>query len=320
MACEVATGAYRFYTSPSDPWIVNGQTPALGHLGRIAKKSGKAPSMPNDGPKVGPVSSGTPFRYGYLHDLESIWWIALWALFHHVPTDMDVPNKDSDGREFFDVTSKLFPSIFDENNDRFVAMAYSDTIARGKRLLPAPFRSILDILDNFRRYLLTTYSMTYKTNSAGYSFPNSIVTPDKRCIYKTLQECLSLDHVSTIKLKRIKPGDALLDGWMSEPEVRTSRYLRTSSFAAELEDSDPQSPSDSESLHTTLGQVRLSDARLNPPAYDQDPGPSRLSVPLKKPGTTIEILPDEPSGGVTLKVIPPPTQSQGGRWSGRDHT
>jgi hypothetical protein len=28
-----------------------------------------------------------PFRYGSLHDLESIWWIALWFLFIFEPTE-----------------------------------------------------------------------------------------------------------------------------------------------------------------------------------------------------------------------------------------
>ena len=37
-----------------------------------------------------------PFRMNFLHDLESLWWAAIWVLFHH--TDANPPTEDPDGQ------------------------------------------------------------------------------------------------------------------------------------------------------------------------------------------------------------------------------
>jgi hypothetical protein len=43
-----------------------------------------------------------PFRYGCLHDLESIWWIAIWWIFSHIPGDSTAT------QEHISTTQKLF--------------------------------------------------------------------------------------------------------------------------------------------------------------------------------------------------------------------
>ena len=91
-----------------------------------------------------------PFKFNCIHDLESVWWIALWVLFHHAPVD----DKEDRNVQILHA-SQMFPSVGSsmERLDAFVGEGVRDFI---KDLAPT-FRPIAKKLIDAVRLLIRCY-------------------------------------------------------------------------------------------------------------------------------------------------------------------
>lgn len=89
------------------------------------------------------------FRFTPMHDLESIWWIAIWILLRKSPIGED--RSDAQTKLYVDVfNSKILRGLFLGNNGSFISRRW---------FLPPQFKSdeIIHPLDDMRRKLMESY-------------------------------------------------------------------------------------------------------------------------------------------------------------------
>ncbi|KAL5479068.1 hypothetical protein ACEPAI_2356 [Sanghuangporus weigelae] len=102
----------------------------------------------------------TPFFHNDLHDLESLWWIAVWVLFSSRPVSDDGTEnaEDSERDEQREAASSvLFPSVELRRERRLFLQSKDDFYAR-VAWMPDRFRSIKVVLNTLRRSIVRKYS------------------------------------------------------------------------------------------------------------------------------------------------------------------
>lgn len=98
-----------------------------------------------------------PFRFNPLHDLESLWWILTWILYHHVDK-MD--SQPSSGQ--IACFRQLFPGRL---NSRFPK--FSSSISWG--VLSASFRPAALVVDDMREQLRLAFTASETTMPPDYT-------------------------------------------------------------------------------------------------------------------------------------------------------
>ncbi|KAK7060865.1 hypothetical protein VNI00_000598 [Paramarasmius palmivorus] len=185
IAVEVEQGDYEFWPDP----------PAL--TAREKLKSKKV--------VLSSAQAKPPFRYNYLHDLESVWWILSYTLFSKVP-EGKVPQGE-ELQKAHDVRSAIFPHPFTSlSREKFLTRRLS----RQNSLvtLPEEFSSAGDIVDSFGYYLADQYTKleTRADFPAGVCF----LPLHDTIQYDNLDEDM-VEEVFPGRLERLPPRPLLLE-------------------------------------------------------------------------------------------------------------
>jgi len=202
MSIEVA--AQDFLFGPSDPG------PSLTELDEFLNATEQ---------DVGTARSKleVPFSYNHLHDLESLWWVAVWMVFYNYFSEgtlsRDRPSftlRDTEAR--LNLAQTLFPPVFDSIT-RQLGFRYPTSFLNTCERLPGNKKAIYIRLNILRRLLISHYRVI----EAGYPLsvdPNS----SKDDIYdhftrlfstlKTVSHDLVLDFIPDIYAKLSKEEDS----------------------------------------------------------------------------------------------------------------
>ena len=118
------------------------------------------------------------FLYTPLHDYESVWWIATWALFRCQPKSVDSEELDrlTQLREF------SMARIFDDKTDREHAIMVPGVFLTLKPSLPRILHPLFEILEVFRQELVRVYQ-EYEE-----SFDGSIILRNVEPFHLCLEE------------------------------------------------------------------------------------------------------------------------------------
>jgi hypothetical protein len=102
-----------------------------------------------------------PFTYNPLHDLESIWWVATFFLFHHFPTG-------GHDRHLLDIdVDKLFPTS--DQSSRMLAFTLDDLFEEMVGHLPIDLQMHGNALEICRQILLRAYRSAESTAASDIS-------------------------------------------------------------------------------------------------------------------------------------------------------
>ncbi|KAI6107333.1 hypothetical protein EV401DRAFT_1892135 [Pisolithus croceorrhizus] len=97
------------------------------------------------------ADDSTSFRFNPLHDMESVWWIATWILYHHVDQEASRPSTKQ-----INSFRELFPGCL---NSRFPMFSTSLNI----RVLPASFQNAAQEVENLLVDLKLAYTESETT-------------------------------------------------------------------------------------------------------------------------------------------------------------
>jgi hypothetical protein len=100
------------------------------------------------------------FKFNRIHDLESIWWIAVWILFYHVPQiergDLDAQDAQaSQASELFPVGSSIH---------RYSFLCQSRNIVKRFKVLPPAFQLCLNAILDARDIITNAYKIAEQGN------------------------------------------------------------------------------------------------------------------------------------------------------------
>ncbi|THH03742.1 hypothetical protein EW145_g6041 [Phellinidium pouzarii] len=100
-------------------------------------------------------SQGTGVWYNTLHDMESMWWIAVWKLFLHE----DLSEKRTEMERIFQAykANLIFPHLIIPT-ERFSFLANKSVFADFTSYLPDSFKKVVDDLNELRTFLLLRYT------------------------------------------------------------------------------------------------------------------------------------------------------------------
>ena len=104
-------------------------------------------------------TAGAPMGvyYNYVHDLESVWWIAVWVLFNfekkHAGSD-EVDSRAAEQRKLYE--RKLFSGIVC-NVDRFDFLLEPDNYKEATKWLPKYLKSFITNLDSMANAITKVY-------------------------------------------------------------------------------------------------------------------------------------------------------------------
>ena len=161
MSIEAAARKFLFYHEPG---------PSLNEVEELSNVKDQDREMP---PAPAPPSNKEPFFHNHLHDLESLWWVAVWVVFYnhflertssHDPPSEPFTLQDAQGQ--LKLAKILFPPTLDSaaRGDGFQKSESFQEVCNqlpgDKRVITA-FYSRLDLL---RRLLIEHYGII----EAGY--------------------------------------------------------------------------------------------------------------------------------------------------------
>jgi len=194
MSIEVA--AQKFLFPPSEPELTE-----LDEVLNAMKKKTGAPSQPK---------TKAPFSHNHLHDLESLWWVAVWVVFYNdFPTSGNRPSLTiQDTKDQIKQAQKLFPPVSDSAT-RLLGFQRPSEFRDICEQLPPEKGHLYDILDVLRRVLIRNY----KAIEANLPLPINPQDTDDT-IYdhftnlfsgvKTSSDDLVLDFIPEIYAKLLK--------------------------------------------------------------------------------------------------------------------
>ena len=94
----------------------------------------------------------------YLHDLESILWIAIWTILKY---QKDTTNVSSDSMknisERFDLNEELFSYGVDVRKNRETCLYDSEFLSSETKWIPDYFQPLRDLVVSFKNYLFSAY-------------------------------------------------------------------------------------------------------------------------------------------------------------------
>ena len=158
-----------------------------------------------------------PFAHNYLHDLESLWWVAVWIVFYNdfrTPQQLDKDEFLSDGKLQLLQARILFPSAMHKTSRRDgFQIDFPEIFVE----LPKSKHVICDALNILRQRLIKRYKLVETT------LPHSIDTSAfEDEIYDTFKEFFVLLQKSKFALRFIPeiPGNLL--GNMKRPRAEST--------------------------------------------------------------------------------------------------
>ena len=104
------------------------------------------------------------FNHHYLHDLESLWWIAVWAIF-------TTREKSDEQFTLCDTFDEIFPHRMNDIGDRMNFLMDEDTFLRNTAALPRIFEKIYSKLNALRMLLIYSYGELNKYLKTREEFP-----------------------------------------------------------------------------------------------------------------------------------------------------
>ncbi|KAF9805241.1 hypothetical protein IEO21_09131 [Rhodonia placenta] len=101
----------------------------------------------------------TPFRYNPLHDLESIWWVAICFVFNNsvVKVGGKPPSMDASQRGSYDSQEDFAELLTTSPRDRLTALAHETALAKKITHLHAAVRKIANALIKIKEELVNCY-------------------------------------------------------------------------------------------------------------------------------------------------------------------
>ena len=155
-----------------------------------------------------PEQVGEPkgIYYNYIHDLESVWWIAVWALFNFEKKDIGANEIDSQAAKQRKLNKDvLFPGTVG-NQDRFEFLSVRTTYADTTGCLPKYFENLIRTLGTIAEAITELYQwkeLDYQVNESNKEEP--ILWDESSTIHKTFIRLLNRVNTEEFEIRRI-PG------------------------------------------------------------------------------------------------------------------
>ena len=106
-----------------------------------------------------PRTDDTPegIYYNYIHDLESVWWIAVWALFNFEKKDIGANEIDSQAAKQRKLNKDILFSGTVSNQDRFEFLSIQNAYADTTGCLPKYFANLPTTLGTIAEAIIELY-------------------------------------------------------------------------------------------------------------------------------------------------------------------
>jgi hypothetical protein len=197
MSIEVESGAYKFMPYEKDPPVLF-----------------KPPVQ------TAAADEPMPFRYGMIHDLESLWWIAVWFLFHTHPI----------GTPYNPEILKIAGSIFTWHYNwgaRYEMLCNKSRWVSSVSALPAEFSALARQLDHFRIHYIMMATKTFESlNPKGiaYKISTEYLTGEQKHLdaYDIVKACFYSDPLAVALITLPKRKDAPAHSRHAEPDKPSS--------------------------------------------------------------------------------------------------
>ena len=143
----------------------------------------RAPTLPTIKPTTAIESqANTPFRYAFIHDLESIWWIAMWFLFVYTPKGTQPTPAQ------IDQATRLFSQGSTYSERYMFLTGGSNSWTNATQCLPPVIRSLLSPLEYIRFYLLECHQVVYSSGNPGLT----VHLFEGETLHQIFQQCFQL--------------------------------------------------------------------------------------------------------------------------------
>lgn len=138
-----------------------------------------------------------PFLHSYLHDLEGLWWIAMWSLFHAIPTArIHEVERNLEQRLNQEMTAgRIFPVSLQGSLERNGFLLREAELDLKVRHIPAEFRGALPSMKQIAQLLVARY---YAIQSDAII--QQINTPEPYApIYEPMEQCFrnAMQHAAS---------------------------------------------------------------------------------------------------------------------------
>jgi hypothetical protein len=153
----------------------------------------------------------TPFSHNHLHDLESLWWVAVWIVFYNyfspaMPSDDCLPLTLEDVDKHLKLAGRIFPSTLDDTKRRD---CFQKSFLAKCDGLPEKTTLICNVLDALRLTLIDQYRIIESTLPQSIDLNSStddIYEDFKAGFSHSLTPCrnLELDVIQPIYVKLLK--------------------------------------------------------------------------------------------------------------------
>ena len=141
--------------------------------------------------------------YNYLHDLESVWWIIVWALFNF-------EKKDAEADSYTTIQRKLNKDILFSgtvgNQDRIEFLSMRKTYAKKTKCLPEYFENLPTTLGTIAEAIIELYQskeLNYQVDESNKEGP--ILWDESSNIHRTFIRLLNRVNTEEFEIRRI-PG------------------------------------------------------------------------------------------------------------------
>jgi hypothetical protein len=157
------------------------------------------------------------FCYNFLHELESVWWLATWMLFFHYLNPFHYPDPNGTGYRQTRAVGQLFPKYYDYHHQSILDrrtnfICQSGKIERIVADLHIGLRPYGNRLDKLRGSLIEAYS-NYEVRLAGLGAEKHIgkssgevldgIYNDFRLTFQAMTKELESKDIPLIRLQSI---------------------------------------------------------------------------------------------------------------------
>ena len=144
--------------------------------------------------------------YNYIHDLESVWWIAVWALFNFEKKDAGTNKSDSQATRQRKFNKDTLFSGTVGNQDRFEFLSIQNAYADTTECLPKYFANLPTTLGTIAEAIIELYQLkelNYQVNESNKEEP--ILWDESSIIHEIFICLLSRVNTEEFEIRRI-PG------------------------------------------------------------------------------------------------------------------
>jgi hypothetical protein len=155
-----------------------------------------------------------PFSQNHLHDLESLWWVAVWIVFYNyilpaTPSDDCLPFRLEDVGKHLKLAGRIFPSTLDDTKRRD---CFQKSFLAKCDGLPENKTPMCNVLDALRLTLIDQYRIIESTLPQSFDLNSStddIYEDFKTGFSHSLTPCrnLELDFIQTIYVKLLNENE-----------------------------------------------------------------------------------------------------------------